>query len=58
MLIGGHIMIQEDGPWAERGPPAITRELTIVGSCGAINSRGGGLPGCFAPEQRRGTLCD
>lgn len=39
--MGSHIMLSEDGPWVERGPPTITRELTIVGSCAAINSRGG-----------------
>lgn len=45
VLLGGHIAISEDGPWVERGPPTITRELTIIGSCSAINSRGGAPPG-------------
>lgn len=45
VLIGGHIIIQEDGPWVEKGPPTITRDLTLIGSCAAINSRGGALGG-------------
>lgn len=42
VTIGGHIQFSAKGPWATLGPPTIGRPLTIVGSCMAINSKGGG----------------
>ena len=59
--IGGHIKFAPDGPWAEFGPPTITRPLLLLGSCGAINSRGGGwlpCPGRLGGALAQGCLAD
>lgn len=48
VTIGGHIQFSAKGPWATLGPPTIGRPLTIVGSCMAINSKGGG---CYLDAQ-------
>lgn len=43
IYIGGHIKLTQGGPWVRRGPPVVTRQLQILGSCGFINNRGGEL---------------
>ncbi|KAL4424315.1 hypothetical protein ABPG75_001616 [Micractinium tetrahymenae] len=46
--VGVHIKFADDGPWATNGAPTITRPLTIIGKCGAVNSNGGA---CFLDAQ-------
>jgi predicted outer membrane repeat protein len=39
--VGGHIKFLPNGPWAKYGPPKLSRAITIIGKCTAINNQGG-----------------